>query len=221
MDGKQSALERLIRLSQDENADEIVREDPEAFRKLILEVSESMKGNQQKWFSGEDVWTDSKEDSIFRELASRVKEAIARDTVTIPDLNELPYVPDIASYIDKAIAMHLKAIPHREVRNIMLLFSSKPVDRIEPVIRIHFDTQMVEIELDRLWESKLPLDEDLKKECAARAEAVWREYRPTVDGEQLCHDMTAIGHALAFRCPEYHISCALDAPRRKERGNNV
>lgn len=212
MDGNQSALERLIRLSQDKNADEIVSKDPEKYTKLILEAAESLKGIQEKWFSQEDVWTDSEEDSFFRDLASRVEKAAARDMVTIPEPDENSYVPDIASYVDKAIAMHLKAIPHREVRNITLLFSSKLVDRIEPVIRIHFDTQVVEIAIDRLWESELPLDRELKKECVAMAEAVWHEYRPTVDGEQLFRDVIAICHFLASHNPEYHISCAIDAP---------
>ncbi len=158
-------------------------EDPKTFIKLFLENVDSFSKLEKTWFSHKD----------------KTVEVSTED-----------YVEDIVSYVDKAIIIHIRAIPHHKVNEIVLLFSKEEADRIEPIIRICFDTNTVEIAIDDLWESELELDRELKNGCVSLAEMIWGEYRATVDCGQLTSDAEKICRRLRALHPDIPISYRVD-----------
>ena len=57
---------------------------------------------------------------------------------------------------------------------------------------MEFDSSIWEIVIDDLWESELPLDREMKRECVHLSGDVWFEYRPSIDGEQMKKDAEEI-----------------------------
>ena len=112
----------------------------------------------------------------------------------------------IIQYVDIAISMHIKAIPHKEVKEIVLSFSAKLSDRIEPFIRIVLDAVSVDIKIDELWNTDLDLNRDMKRECVSLAEVIWFEYRPSASGEQLIRDAQIICEHLRTLYPAVQVS---------------
>ncbi len=158
-------------------------EDSKTFIKLFLENIGSFSKLEKTWFSHREKTVEvSRED----------------------------YIEDIVSYVDKAIIIHIRAIPHHKVNEIVLLFSKEEADRIEPIIRIWFDTKAVEIAIDDLWESELELDRELKKGCISLAEMIWGEYRATVDSDQLMNDAEEICRGLRVLHPDIPISYRME-----------
>lgn len=115
----------------------------------------------------------------------------------------------IIQYVSIAISMHIKAIPHKEVKEIILSFSAKMSDRIEPFIRIAFDSGSVEIKIDELWNTDLDLNRTMKKECVSLAEMIWFEYRPSTSTEQLIRDAQMICEYLRTLYPAVQISYSI------------
>lgn len=112
----------------------------------------------------------------------------------------------IISYVGIAISMYVKAIPHKEIKEIILYFSPKLSDRIEPIIRIAFDSSYVDIVIDELWKTDLDLDRAMKKECISLAEMIWFEYRPSINSEQLISDAQIICEHLRTLYPAVPVS---------------
>lgn len=123
------------------------------------------------------------------------------DSVKSSDTVSSPYVALIASYINMAIDLHAKAIPHNSINEISLHFSLNWIDGIEPIIQIVFDTSVCTISIDELWKSSLSLNREQKEECVHSAEAVWYEYRTIVKPDQLMNDIIEICSVLRTHYP--------------------
>ena len=119
------------------------------------------------------------------------------------------YLGEVVRYVDLPIQMHIKAIAHKELKAVKLLFSEKWEGRIEPEINLEFDTASVNVVIDELWESELTLDRDMKEECVCTSGDVWGEYRPTLDVAQLRKDADEICAQLQLRYPSTAVSYSL------------
>lgn len=98
----------------------------------------------------------------------------------------------IVSYVSIAVAMYVKAVPHKSISQITLYFSAKQSENIEPKIQIDFDSCSVNIIFDELWKSELNLDRTMKRECTSLADLIWFEYRSATNSEQLIADADII-----------------------------
>lgn len=102
------------------------------------------------------------------------------------------YLHEIIRYVDLMILMYQKAIPHKSLDKIILLFSDDWTDGTEPYIYMEFDSSSWTAVIDELWQSDINFDRTMKQECVNLSEMVWDEYRPAIDAHQLEQDAERI-----------------------------
>lgn len=155
--------------------------------KNIKELTEMFQKNSKNFATAQKSW--------FRPLKGN----------EIDDMSDSD-LEFIISYISLAISMHVKAIPHKKIEEIILHFSAELSDRIEPIISIAFDSSHVDIAIDELWKTDLDLDRTMKKECISLAEMIWFEYRSSINSEQLIDDAQIICEYLRTLYPAVQVS---------------
>lgn len=116
----------------------------------------------------------------------------------------------IVSYVSIAVAMYVKAVPHKSISQITLYFSAKQSENIEPKIQIDFDSCSVNIIFDELWKSELNLDRTMKRECTSLADLIWFEYRSAINSEQLIADADVICQHLNNQYLTAKINCIIN-----------
>ena len=156
------------------------KDEQEMFR-LFSENKENFDTVQQRWFGH------------------------SCDTEPVQVENE-DYLQDIVRYVDMAISMFSKAIPHKSLDKVILTFTKNWTDGTEPYIYIGFDSTSLTVAIDDLWQSDIQLDRSLEQECVNLSGIVWYEYRGIIDDEQLKHDAEKICTALKQKYPSTDIS---------------
>ena len=100
------------------------KDEQEMFR-LFSENKENFDTVQQRWFGH------------------------SRDTETVQVENE-DYLQNIVRYVDIAISMYSKAIPHKSLNKVILMFTKNWTDGTEPYIYIEFDSTSLTVAIDDL-----------------------------------------------------------------------
>jgi hypothetical protein len=147
-------------------------------KRFFAENEANFKTVQESWFQAPD-----QEDSV----------------------DDFGYKEGLVDYINLAISMYAKVIPHKQIKKITLTFSAHWGEDTEPRITVEFDTATCNIVIDELEDSDLSLDRAMKKECICLSEMIWYEYRPTVDETQLKQDMQAVCQALGQLYPSTEV----------------
>lgn len=115
------------------------KDEQEMFR-LFSENKENFDTVQQRWFGH------------------------SRDTETVQVENE-DYLQNIVRYVDIAISMYSKAIPHKSLNKVILMFTKNWTDGTEPYIYIEFDSTSLTVAIDDLWQSDIQLERSMEQEC--------------------------------------------------------
>lgn len=156
------------------------KDEQEMFR-LFSENKENFDTVQQRWFGH------------------------SRDTETVQVENE-DYLQNIVRYVDIAISMYSKAIPHKSLNKVILMFTKNWTDGTEPYIYIEFDSTSLTVAIDDLWQSDIQLERSMEQECVNLSGIVWDEYRGIIDDEQLKYDAEEICTVLKQKYPSTDIS---------------
>ena len=156
------------------------KDEQEMFR-LFSENKENFDTVQQRWFGH------------------------SRDTETVQVENE-DYLQNIVRYVDIAISMYSKAIPHKSLNKVILMFTKNWTDGTEPYIYIESDSTSLTVAIDDLWQSDIQLERSMEQECVNLSGIVWDEYRGIIDDEQLKYDAEEICTVLKQKYPSTDIS---------------
>lgn len=150
----------------------------------------------------------SKDHAVFQSMLQKWFQPSPASASCDPPSREY-YLEEIVRYVDLAIQMHQKAVPHHELKNVKLFFSEVWNGCIEPKIHLEFDTGCFDVSIDELWNSELELDRGMKEECVCASGDVWCEYRPTIDADQLRKDAADLCAQLQLRYPAAAVSFSL------------
>ena len=142
------------------------KDEQEMFR-LFSENKENFDTVQQRWFNH------------------------SHNTEPVQVENE-DYLQNIVRYVDIAISMYSKAISHKSLDKVILMFTKNWTDGTEPYIYIEFDSASLTVVIDDLWQSDSKLDRSMEQECVNLSGIVWGEYRGIIDDEQLKYDAEEI-----------------------------
>ena len=155
------------------------KDEQEMFR-LFSENRENFDTVQQRWFNH------------------------SHDTEPVQVENE-DYLQNIVRYVDIAISMYSKAISHKSLDKVILMFTKNWTDGTEPYIYMEFDSTSLTAVIDDLWQSDIKLNRSMEQECVNLSGLVWDEYRVSVNNEQLRQDAEKICSVLQKRYPSTNV----------------